>query len=813
MKKGIYAILALLTVLAMVMTGCPSEPDETLYTVTFNSNGATGGTTPSKITQSSEGAAITLPDAGSLVKTGYTFDGWSETAGGAKLTGTTYKPTKDITLYAVWKQTAEPGTPATLTFNGNGATGGTPPANITTGKVGDMIALPDNTGGLEKTGFIWQGWATTNNATTAITGTYTITGDVTLYAVWEAENPDAMKVTFNMNAPAYAPITPATTIVQVTGETVGSKMPPNPTYNAAWDAGVTFDGWNTKADGTGTAFTATTQLNVDIEVFAQWKFTAGTPTGTDPLVQTGLTLEATGGSQQGTFAGTINKDGSVTISEGAFKCKLPDAYTGYDFFEIAFVYTFTGAKTDVPNNMIFKRGETSGDFFVVGGSQYWKPDANTVSGTVTKKFAVVTGVDTLSIQLYWGNEVTSHTPFTMKYNTVTLSKSPKHTITFDVDGGTAIEPLEITEGQEFTLPVPVKAGNTFTGWYSGEELVTGKTAVTSNITIKAKWKTTSAVSDTNVAFTASMLTTMGGGTVTVINAGAGYAFQYADGASYQGNQVKFKFTLPTGAALADFGGVAATIAGKYNGAVSGGSPTPVTYKTVGLVAAADLGTAFATNPLDGPNVISTGNYTVGTATIVFPINAGYGLTGELEFCIYTPADGDNTNGTRVFEVTDVKFLSPAAPAAPLTINVTAAGENGSIVQADVSGSDYAGISFDLRSSFAGKSIRSYNRITFVTESYSDQGTTAITTGNNLYTATLFTPFAGYASDDFPGYGTPGRLQAIGAGANANGPNGYTAPITTISTPEGIRFERDGSGSALRNIKIVSITFSHTAYGQ
>jgi uncharacterized repeat protein (TIGR02543 family) len=78
-----------------------------LYTVTFNANSATSGTTPSpQIVQ--HGSNITLPGQGSLLRTGYTFGGWNTNSSGTGTNynaGAFYTPTGNITLYARWTQT------------------------------------------------------------------------------------------------------------------------------------------------------------------------------------------------------------------------------------------------------------------------------------------------------------------------------------------------------------------------------------------------------------------------------------------------------------------------------------------------------------------------------------------------------------------------------------------------------------------------------------------------------------------------------------------------------------------------------------
>lgn len=71
----------------------------------------------------------------------------------------------------------------------------------------------------------------------------------------------------------------------------------------------------------------------------------------------------------------------------------------------------------------------------------------------------------------------------------------KYTVTFDVDGGSAVEPQEVEEGGLVTEPEdPTKALFTFGGWYKDSEFVTAwdfaNDTITANTTIYAKWETT-----------------------------------------------------------------------------------------------------------------------------------------------------------------------------------------------------------------------------------------------------------------------------------------------------------------------------------
>ncbi|MCF8146194.1 MAG: InlB B-repeat-containing protein [Deltaproteobacteria bacterium] len=76
------------------------------YTVTYDGNGNTGGAPPEDGSAYQEGTEVTVLDAGSLVKTGYTFDNWNTASDGG---GTPYAPGEtfsmpgaNVTLYAQW---------------------------------------------------------------------------------------------------------------------------------------------------------------------------------------------------------------------------------------------------------------------------------------------------------------------------------------------------------------------------------------------------------------------------------------------------------------------------------------------------------------------------------------------------------------------------------------------------------------------------------------------------------------------------------------------------------------------------------------
>jgi uncharacterized protein (TIGR02145 family)/uncharacterized repeat protein (TIGR02543 family) len=151
-----------------------------LYTVTFSGNGTTGGV-PDAVVNVDSGAGITLPEQGSMTRTGYNYGGWNTNTAGTGINydaNTSYTVNSNVTLFAKWIPIY------TVTFSGNGATGNIPEAVSVNS--GTNITLPAH-GSMARTGYNFGGW-NTNTAGTGINydanTSYTVTGNITLYAKW-----------------------------------------------------------------------------------------------------------------------------------------------------------------------------------------------------------------------------------------------------------------------------------------------------------------------------------------------------------------------------------------------------------------------------------------------------------------------------------------------------------------------------------------------------------------------------------------------------------------------------------------------------
>ena len=99
------------------------------YTVTYDANGATGGSVPAAPTNYPTNVQVPILNLASLTRSGYTFLGWNSSPTGA---GSVYIPgytfiSKTVTLYALWA----PGSPIRICGSGSsGASVGSPLVTI-----------------------------------------------------------------------------------------------------------------------------------------------------------------------------------------------------------------------------------------------------------------------------------------------------------------------------------------------------------------------------------------------------------------------------------------------------------------------------------------------------------------------------------------------------------------------------------------------------------------------------------------------------------------------------------------------------------
>ena len=205
--------------------------------LTYDGNGATGGKTDPQTGKTDE--KINVRDNG-FTRDGYTFVTWNTQA---DCKGNAVKPNSEwtlrgsSTLYACWAGVAQ-----TLTYHGNGATGGNTAAQ--SGKTGDELTT--NANGFTRDGYTFVRWDTAKDGSGTAYGEgkngvsqYVMKpAGNDLYAIWKA-NPATIQ--YRNDWPNTTGSTPDTT--GNTGDTVTISQ------NSFDRPGYTFTGWSTSKRG------------------------------------------------------------------------------------------------------------------------------------------------------------------------------------------------------------------------------------------------------------------------------------------------------------------------------------------------------------------------------------------------------------------------------------------------------------------------------------------------------------------------------------------------------------------------------------
>lgn len=238
----------------------------------------------------------TVGDTGKI--TGYSFDGWyTSPTGGDKYDWST-KLTNDVTMYAHWTANGY-----TVKYDAGGGKG-------TMGDQKFTFDVPQNLSpnAFTRDGYTFTGWKRADTGDAYQDGqqvanlTGTPNGVVTMVAQW---TPNAAAINYNANPPA--------------GRTAGGQGTANWTGHTGdtqdigengWTVdGYTFIGWNTSADGKGTAYApgTTWTANGTLTLYAQW--TPG---------QAGLTYDGNGATGGKTDPQPGKTDEKINVRDNGF---------------------------------------------------------------------------------------------------------------------------------------------------------------------------------------------------------------------------------------------------------------------------------------------------------------------------------------------------------------------------------------------------------------------------------------------------------------------------------------------------------------
>ena len=444
------------------------------YTITFNPNGE-------NVENSESSREVTYGEAYGILpeptRDGYGFNGWfTESNGGTQVTAETVMGAADVTVYAHWNK-SEYG--ITYVLNGGSVNGTNPTTySVTT----PNFALIDPV----KTGYSFTGWnlcvdgeeqGNVGKAYVVMTGT---TGELSFTATWTA---NTYTVQFNANGGEG-------TMAEQGGFVYDETKNLKANAGSITKEGYSFAGWNTEADGSGTACAdgaavknLSSTVNGRVTLYAQW--TANTYTvqfdangGTGSMAeQIGFVydeaknLTANEGiiTKEGyTFAGwNAERDGSGTAyADGALVKNLSSAVNGCVILYAQWTI----------NNYELKL-HANGGMFSSGGDTYTTTvEYNAAPETLpepTREGYTFTG---------WGAEIPSTMPAENLEFTAQWSIN-SYTMTWIVDGVETEKTYEYGAAIE-KIADPAKTGYTFTGW--GAEVP--ETMPAENLEFTAQWR-------------------------------------------------------------------------------------------------------------------------------------------------------------------------------------------------------------------------------------------------------------------------------------------------------------------------------------
>lgn len=324
-------------------------------------------------------------------------------------------PNKVTITYDGNKPAAATGTVSGVPANGSGSKDGNTPFTVSS----DVPTLA---------GYKFNGWNTqangggTSYAAGATIPGASITGDITLYAQWIQQ----LSITFNANGTGVTGLPSTITVDYNAATSIPSSAPTR--------ANFTFKGWNTAANGSGTAYTAgqsIAHLTTNLPLYAQWE--------AYPVV----TYNANSGT------GAPSAD---TVAPGVYNIK-------------------TGTPT--------RTG------YVFGG---WTPTQNSTANGLYSYNATISGSQrsmnvTSNVTLYalWNPVVT--------YSAGTAPAGAKDTIT-NMPSTTTYTVTYNGTHTVLTTPTPTLSGYTFGGWAKSTAAttkVTSLTNVTAPITLVPIW--------------------------------------------------------------------------------------------------------------------------------------------------------------------------------------------------------------------------------------------------------------------------------------------------------------------------------------
>lgn len=397
-------------------------------------------------------------------------------------------------------------TPYSVAYNANYGSG-TVPASVTQNSGSSVIV--DSGSGLWRTGYTFNGWNTkADGRGTGYAAGATINTGATLYAQW---TPNTYTVKFNANDGAGP----------MADQDFTYDVKQALTANAFTRTGYTFTGWkddgNTYTDGQKVK-NLTAEPDGTVTLYAQWEAKNDTPYTVKHYLE--------------------NLNGSYALDttehlEGKTDATVTAAAKSYDNFTYDSTVLDTVASGNIAGDgsLVLKLFYTRNTYDYTVRHIKQLPDgsydeANAEVETLSGKFealAAVTAKDygshypTNDADTKQNIKIEKGLTIDVKYDL------DEHTLTFETNGGSAINPVTVRHGNAVARPAdPTKDKYTFIGWYADPEFTEEydfATVLEADKTIYAKFELTSApIGDIYVRYDVLHIKQLPDGTYDLANA-------------------------------------------------------------------------------------------------------------------------------------------------------------------------------------------------------------------------------------------------------------------------------------------------------
>lgn len=414
------------------------------------------------------------------------------------------------------------------------------------------VRVASNTGNLQKLGYRFDGWNTLANGT-AVPGvaggtgtayaagdTLSVSADTTLYAIWTAV--PTFTLSYSGNSQTGGSVPQAVT-------TSDGSVVLSANVNSMYRTGYTFNGWNTRADGTGTHYAVgeSFPISANTTIYVDWLRDSYTVTYNSNGATAGTAPSVTSGS------GTLNlAQNTGNLSKTGYIFSGWNSAADGSGTSVAVGGTFTPSQ----NTTMFAKWITYTVTYNTNGAT--SGSAPSPQSSVTSLTLASNSGNLAKTNFYFNGWNTNNSGTGTAYNegdtysptaNITLyaswSNAPIYLLTFDANGATSGTSPALYRGLSATIGLPQNSGNlaktgyTFRGWNTqADGLGTGYVesasyGVSRTETLYAEWlliqhTLTYSPNGATAGTTPNAVTQVPGNLTTALNSGAlaksGYNF-------------------------------------------------------------------------------------------------------------------------------------------------------------------------------------------------------------------------------------------------------------------------------------------------